>query len=235
MTRMIRVLPLLSLLACTGGDDTGAGDDTSAQVDLPLAGWGTLSGDCDVLDTELTDGAPSLFQAAIDLPGQPTEADLTDGGAQMYADGNLGGSSLWSEVFAYEVLARCEQATMLKSEAEIAYDTDGKKTDLLVEVDGLKIGVSVVRAFQYPAGSEYTVETATDVIGGKLSDILESSANVSAADAWEKQVLAVLAWDADAAASVATAWSGLDASVKADTIVWVTTTDGDDEWVYLNQ
>ena len=39
---------------------------------------------------------------------------------------------MYSEVFAYEWLARCEQATLLKTETEIVYDVVGKKADILV-------------------------------------------------------------------------------------------------------
>ncbi len=42
---------------------------------------------------------------------------------------------------------------LFKGETEIVYDTNSKKTDLLVEIDGDKVGVGVVRAESYPKGS----------------------------------------------------------------------------------
>jgi hypothetical protein len=150
----------------------------------------------------------------------------------VLTDGNAGGSSLESEIFAYEVLARCEGASLLKTETEVVYDTAGKITDLLVDIDGLKIGVSVTRAVAFPFESAYTVEQAETLLTGKLADILESSANVSAADAWTKQILHVIAYAEGHAASLETALANIDDAIVADTIVYVTITDGDDAFIY---
>jgi hypothetical protein len=76
---------------------------------------------------------------------------LTAGGLEMILDGNAGGSSVYSEVFAFEWLARCELATLIKTETEIVYtDPMSKKADILVELDGRKVGVSVTRAVTFP-------------------------------------------------------------------------------------
>ena len=104
-----------------------------------------------------------------------------------------------------------------------------------VQMGAQKIGVSVTRAQTYPLGMTYPLDTATMLIGRKLGDIKMSTANVSTADRWTKQVLAVLAWDTATADTVAQAWGMLSADVKADTIVVVTTTDGDDTFIYTNQ
>jgi hypothetical protein len=114
------------------------------------------------------------------------------------------------------------------------YDGTGKITDMEVELDGHKIGVSVTRAQTFPLGQTYDLDTATMLISRKLTDIQASTAHVSAQDRWDKQILAVLAYDGAAADTVAQAWSMLDASVQADTIVVVTTTDGDDTFIYTN-
>jgi hypothetical protein len=234
---MISTLALFAFFACDPGqpEDTGPFDSGNPEV-FPRDGFGALSGDCDVLDTELTDAAPGLFSGNLDLPSGPPEASaLTEGGAEILADGNLGGNSIWSEILAFEVLSRCEAATLLKSEGEIAYTGEGKRTDMLVELDGGKIGVSVVRAFRYPPGTPYELADATETLNKKLADIQESSALVAEEDAWGKQILGVIAYDETAADSVRAAFEGLEASVKADTLVWVTTTDGDDAWVYTNE
>jgi hypothetical protein len=155
------------------------------------------------------------------------------GGKKVYDDGNLGGSSIFSEVFSYEVLYRCELATLLKTETEIAYtDTGGKKTDLLVEIDGYKLGVSVTRAFAYPPGTTYTVAMAQSLLDKKLSDIVLSTQNVAAADAWKKQILHILAYDKQHRDALAQAYPTIPASTRADTIVMVTVTDGDDAFMY---
>jgi hypothetical protein len=212
-----------------------------ASIDAPPAatGFGELSGMCGVLMAmDMTSTTPMLVQDTFTFARQyvdPTDRPLlTDGGRHLAETPNAGGSSLLSEVFAYEQLARCELATLLKTETEIVYDTAGKITDLEVMLDGHKIGVSVTRAVAYPFGSTYTLSTATTLIMRKLEDIKLSTANVSEQDRWDKQVLAILAWDGTVAATMAQAWDALDPTVKADTIVLLTTTDGEDLFIYSN-
>ncbi|MGM0555335.1 MAG: hypothetical protein ACQEVA_03055, partial [Myxococcota bacterium] len=204
---------------------------------FPLEGFGDISGTCAVLDDELDSEQPSYFENAIDFGNDPyDESDkplLTAGGMEIIDDGNAGGSSLYSEVFAYEVLYRCELAELLKTETEVAYqDPQGKITDLLVDIDGLKIGVSVTRAVAFPFDDPYTVQQATDLLTDKLSDVLSSSQNVAPEDAWEKQILHVIAYAPGHEDSIEAAFGQLDASIKADTILWVTVSNGSDDFLY---
>jgi hypothetical protein len=67
---------------------------------------------------------------------------------------------------------------------------------------------------------------------GKLDDILVSSANVSAADAWQKQILAVVAPEPAHVDVLREAWAALDADTRADTVVYVIVTNGDDDFLY---
>ena len=218
-----------------------AGVEDAGRVDgggsVAAPGFGTISGDCGEVSAELSDAAPSLFENHIDFANDPFDlntdlSQLTIGGQEIIADGNAGGSSVLSEVFSYEVLARCEGALLLKTETEVRYDQAGKITDLLVEIDGEKVGVSVTRAVGFPRDAPYTIEQARALLEDKLSDILISSANVSAEDAWVKQVLHVVAYAEQHAESVRAAWAQVDSTVRADTIVLVTVTDGDDAFIY---
>jgi hypothetical protein len=219
-------------------------DAAIAQADASgdaanAAGFGELSGMCGVLaPADLTAPAPALvrdtFTFARAYMDPADRALLTEGGRRLAMTPNAGGSSQFSEVFAYEQLARCEQAALLKTETEIVYDTTGKITDLEVLVDGHKVGVSVTRAVAFPFGSTYTLDAATMLLSRKLADIQESTMNVSAQDRWTKQILAILAWDASAAQTMEQAWTGMDAGIKADTIVVLTTTDGEDLFIYSN-
>ena len=242
---------LITLTACSapaevpgGGLPDGAVDGhgevpIDGPGDVPLMGFGELSGMCGVLNApELTGAAPVLVRDALAFARAYVDPDdrplLTTGGRRLAETPNAGGSSVLSEVFAYEQLARCELAPLLKTELEISYDAPGKITDLLVEIDGYKIGVSVTRAVAFPFGQPYTLEMARPLLERKLGDIQLSSANVSAADRWDKQILAYLAYDDQAADAVAQAWAETDAAVKADTIVLVTVTAGDDLFIYAN-
>ena len=222
-----------------GGEDTAAPEDAApdAGAEVPLMGFGALSGECGVLDEELAADGPVFVRNTIDFGDMPyTDAELellTEGGQEIIADGNAGGSSLLSEVFAYEVLQRCELAALLKTETEIVYvDPNGKLTDLLVEIDELKIGVSVTRAVGFPRDDPYTVERARELLTDKLEDVAASSANVAAEDAWVKQILHVIAYAPQHADSMAQAYTELSPEVLSDTIVIVTVSEGQDDFLY---
>lgn len=243
------VVLALALVAC-GTPGASSVDVDAAPPDItppdapasgvPLAGFGEISGMCGVLAaTDFTAPAPELIRDTITFARayvDPTDRPLlTTGGVHLAETPNAGGSSGLSEVFAYEQLARCELADLLKTETEIVYDVTGKITDLEVSIDGHKVGVSVTRAVAYPFGDPYTLETATTLITRKLSDIQLSTANVSQEDRWDKQILSVLAWDDTAANTVFQAWTNIDAATKANTIVIVTTTSGEDLFIYSDQ
>lgn len=227
-------------LVSDGDDDTLPGDvddEDTVPVLVPLPGFGIISGTCGVLDDELFESTPSFFVNTLDFEMNgydPTElSELTPGGQEIIADGNAGGSSVMSEVFSYEVLARCELAELIKTENEIVYiPAQSRKTDLLVRIDGEPIGVSVTRAVGWPRDDPYTVQQARTLLEDKLSDILISSANVSPADAWRKQILHVIAYAPMHADSLEAAFELIDPAIKADTIVWVTVSEGDDLFIY---
>jgi hypothetical protein len=92
--------------------------------------------------------------------------------------------------------------------------------------------MSVVRAYHYPPTNPYTESEATAILTKKLGDILLSAANAAPADAWERSVLYVVAYDEQYADAIESAWSNLDASVRAATIVLLTATAGDDQFLY---
>ncbi len=216
------------------GGTGGAGGAGGASV--PLDGFGTIAGDCGLLDpAALTSSQPGSLENSLDFDSLPFDYDaLSTGGKEVYDDGNLGGSSLHSEIFAYEMLYRCELAELLKTEGEVSYqDTGGKKTDLVVDLDGLSIGVSVTRAVSFPPETPYPVTQAETLLSDKLSDILLSSQNVSESDAWTKQILLIMAYGDAHADALEQAYGQLDASTKADTIVIVTVTHGDDDFIYF--
>jgi hypothetical protein len=118
---------------------------------------------------------------------------------------------------------------------EIAYlDGAGKKTNYMVIVGEEKLGVYVTRAVSYPLGVPFTLDAASTLLESKLGDILLSTANVSPEDLWTKQVLHVLAYDDQHAQLLRTAYESgfIDESHKANTIVYITSTEGDDAFLY---
>lgn len=223
------------------GTDGGAEDasvDVGADASAEM-GFGGIAGPCPAIMAELTSDTPSFLLTRLDFADDPFDDpedvdQLTAGGQEILDEGTLGGSSSISEVFAYEVLERCEMASLIKSETEIEYmvGTTGPSTDMLVGFDESRIGVSVTRAVGFPRDDPYTVERATMLLEDKLGDILLSTARVAPADAWSKQILLVMAYEEMHAESLETAWESIDDAVRADTIVYVVITDGMDAPVY---
>lgn len=207
-------------------------------VILPLPGFGTISGRAFVLHEELTNAAPAWFSNSLDFGADPfnpgvDDALLTAGGRAILDSDTSGGSAYLSKVFAFEVLARAEGAALLRLGDEITYaDPGGKKADFMVEIQGVKIGVTVTRAYAYPPENPYTIPMAESLLTAKLNDILLSNTNVTSADAWSKQILSVIAYDPSYLDSLRAAWNNLALAVKADTIVYVTATSGNDSFLY---
>lgn len=228
--------------ADAGAEDADAGaEDTDASAGVPLPGFGAITGACGAITPVELDGtSPRWFQGAFDFGtdryDDPDDRPrLTPGGREILLDGNAGGSSLYSELFAYEWLARCELAVLLKTETEVAYDVNGKKADLLVEIDGRRVGVSVVRFVKYPFDSEYLLSDASPLVERKLRDLRLATTQVAAADRWTTQMVVAIAY-APAHAQVAMqAWSLLDAETRGATLFVVVVSEGDDRFIYTDQ
>lgn len=217
--------------------DAGGVGDAGDTSTLPLSGFGVITGDCDVIDDELLSDDDSVFINTIDFGAdafdQTDVGFLSDDGRRLHDTANAGGSSVLSEVFAFEVLRRCEEATLVKTETEIEYvDPQSKLTDLLVELDGFYVGVSVTRAVGFPRDAPYTIDAARTILTKKLDSIHDSSANVVEADRWVKQILHVIAYADRHAESIQSAWHELEDGIRADTILMITVSDGDDEFLY---
>ena len=221
----------------TADDDTGdddSGDDDTAPA-VPLDGFGTITGECGVIEEATwTSGSPALFRNAIDFGSDVLEDELlSPGGQEILADGNLNEGSLYSEIFAFELLYRCELAELVKTESEVVYvEPNGKKTDLLLLVDQRSVGVSVTRAFHYPPQNPYTLAEAQELLTDKLSDLPLSAANADPADAWQRSFLHVVAYDAQYADEIEAAYASLDPSLTQDYFVIVTVSDGLDDFLY---
>ncbi len=244
----IGLLAVCLLAACGGekekGNENNAADKqadakTDAKTDSgnkdpdgPLAGFGTISGSCWVLDDEewLSD-KPFLFRNSIDFgTAEYDPALLSSGGNYIATHDNAGGSSVESEAIAFEMLYRCEGAEFLKGENEVAYQDDGGKiTDILVKIDNRKVGVSVTRA--YVPGA-YTLEDATRILKKKLADLPLSMANAASFDRWERSMLSVIAVDDAAADQIEAAFAQLSADIKGDAIIMLTVSNGNDDFIY---
>jgi hypothetical protein len=219
-----------------GDTDVGDTDPGDTDVEPPVALYGPGPWDCTAVPAAvLSEPGPALLRLAVTLDGEPGRDALSEGGRRLRDAGTLGGSSIQSEILAYEVLHRCDGATLLETEGEIPYEDDGgKKTDLVIDQGGARYGVSVARAVGFPPEDPYPVSRARDLLDDKLADVLLSSENVVDSSAWVRQLLVIPAYAARHADSLEAAWADVDATTRGDTLVVVVVTDGDDTFVYFD-
>ena len=245
--KYMNTLSLLALLSCTDKSDTtndtappqdtSAADDTgteaSPDTQVPLEGFGEIEGECGVLLQSPISDTAFIVQNSIDFAELALDDEsLSEGSQEILSEGNLNSGSLYSEIFAFELLYRCETATLLQTETEIEYtDPNGKKIDLIVSIDAQQYGISVTRAFNYPPEDPYTREAAETLLEDKLSDIALSTANLSD-PALDRQILSIIGYSPDHVTQIVSAWEALGSSIKGDTIIYVTVTSGDDEFIY---
>jgi hypothetical protein len=231
--------------ADSGTNDAGALDAGALDADVGAdVGDGLLAiaGTCGELDTELTDDAPHFVQNTSVFPegfSRDEAARVSEGAQTILDEGTAGGSSGYSEAFAFEVLHRCEGAELVRTETMIRYTVPmpGAITDILVSIGGEKIGVSVTRAVTVTGmcmrADTFDAAAASELIERKLAGINESSMLVSTEDAWVKQILFVYADTEVHAAAVRTAWETADAALRADTILYVSVSEEMDGFVYF--
>jgi hypothetical protein len=237
--------PLDALDATAPLEDAGldagldAASDAAINVDAAAEGGlggdilGTLSGSCGDVRAELAKTSPSLKIDAITfVTGEAyNKASLSAGGQKLFDEPNAGGSSGESETMSYEVLRYCEGALLLKTETAVTYGPapDGGAnsiTDILMEIDGKKVGVSVTRAYKPKNQGAQTDAEVTALLEKKLKGINASTARVTQADKWVKQILHVFAATQASVDAIERVLPGIEAAVRSDTIVLVTKTIG---------
>lgn len=209
--------------------EVDAGTDASLTDDL----LGTLSGSCGEIRAELNAPSPSLKVDAVAFVASERyeRAALSPGGQKLFDTPNAGGSSGESEVMSYEVLHHCEGAVLLKTETEVSYTPPvtgqaNSITDILLEIDGKKVGVSVTRAYKPASQGPQTDVEVKVLLEKKLLGINASSARVLPEDKWVKQILHVFAASQTSVDAIQRVLPTIDAAIRADTIVFVTQTRG---------
>lgn len=222
-----------------GGDDLGDGGAKDARPGDAEGGapagdiLGTLaSGACGLVKTEIAANTPSLENNLLVFVAGETfdKASLSPGGQVLFDTPNAGGSSGESEVMSFEVLHYCEGASLVKTETQILYEDAGTGpksiTDILVEIGGKKVGVSVTRAYKPPTQPPMTDADVKALLEKKLDGINVSSERVLPGDKWVKQILHVFSVSQALTDAIGRVWPTIDAAKRADTIVLVTQTTG---------
>ncbi|MFN9808255.1 MAG: hypothetical protein ACK6CU_01330 [Deltaproteobacteria bacterium] len=217
--------------------DTGA-TTLDAAFDPILA----ISGSCGTLDDELLDERPySVENTSTFAEGfHRSEGRRLSAGAQtILAEGTAGGSSGYSEAFAFEVLHRCEGAELVASETMVRYTTPSPSAiaDLVVDVRSVRVGVSVTRAVTVTGmcmrDGAYSMSAASALLSRKVADLHEAATLVGPEHAWTKNLVFVYADTAEHARVMGLAWEALDASLRADTVLYVSVSESMDAFVYF--
>jgi len=197
---------------------------------------GTLSGSCGIVKTQLTKATSTFERNALSFVAGETydKANISPDGQIIMATPNGGGSSIESEVMSFEVLRACEGAKLLKTETQVKYleNTTGPITDILVEIAGKRVGVSVTRAYR-PSNLPFPDADVKALIQKKLDEINKSTERVKPEDKWVKQILHVFAANKAQADAVVRVLPTIDAAIRANTIVLLTQTTGGG-FVYCN-
>jgi hypothetical protein len=211
------------------GDTDGSAPDAGPPVDI----LGSLSGSCGQVRAEISKPTPSVLTNTLTfVTGEAFDkAFLSDGGDRIFDSPNAGGSSIESEVMSFEILHACEGAKLLKTEKEILYEPvqDGGPTtitDLLIEIDGKKVGVNPIRVYKPSNQPQPTDAEVKASLERKLESIRGSTARVTPADKWVKQVMHVYVASQVNADAVMRVLPTIDATTRADTIVLVTRAAG---------
>ncbi|XP_012942785.1 AAC-rich mRNA clone AAC4 protein, partial [Aplysia californica] len=102
------------------------------------------------------------------LPVRTMKAmQLTPGGNRILTVPNAGGSSEVSEVLSFELLSRCFNAKLTRTEMEVSYFPHGGSiTDYVCQMCHVTVGVSVTRAMKFYG--EYTLDDALRLLNKKL-------------------------------------------------------------------
>jgi len=145
---------------------------------------------------------------------------------------NAGGSSVESETLSFEMFKSLYNATLLKTEMQVAYFPEGGSiTDYVIRMFDQEIGVSVTRAMKFDS-SEFTLEDANVLLKKKLRGVQQSTRN--SLFKWDKQILHVWLFDRNVIHTLLCAWQKLEAELKHNTVMVMTLARNSPE-VFTNQ
>ena len=182
-----------------------------------------------------TDSSPIVLTSAISISApRRTDFKLSHGALRCLTTPNAGGTSEWSEAISFEILRFAYGATLLRTEMEIEYRGASKITDFAVMINGAHLGVSVTRAMSF-GRDIFDFEEAVRLLTKKLEGVVASTRGVIKSHRWKRQILHVLCEDYHNQDLLLDAYETLDASLKADTMVLITTTRGNSKFIYSSE
>lgn len=159
---------------------------------------------------------------------------LSSGGRRCLETPNAGGNSVWSEVLSFEILKSSYDAELLRTEMEIEYRCGSKITDFSVMIRGEHLGVSVTRAMAF-GNKVFDLKEAKRLLKKKLGGVRASTRGVIKAHRWKRQILHILTPSEDMKSTLLEAYGLLRQKVKSDTIILITVTHGQIDFIYSNR
>uniref|UniRef100_A0A6S9SRW6 Uncharacterized protein n=3 Tax=Chrysotila carterae TaxID=13221 RepID=A0A6S9SRW6_CHRCT len=142
---------------------------------------------------------------------------LSPDALRVFHEENAGGASAISECLSMEVLRRTFNASLKHTEMQLTYwPPNGAITDFSVVLDGVELGVSVTRAFDFATGALSSVN-AEALLRKKLGGVLRSSA--TSCQDWRKQLLHIWCQSRADVVTLQHAYALLPIEIVADTVV----------------
>ncbi|KAJ1632820.1 hypothetical protein T492DRAFT_985911 [Pavlovales sp. CCMP2436] len=199
--------------------------------------------DCIQISAFLRHNTLAIFiEMTVHVSGRLDIGSFTADAQRVFYTENAGGSSELSEAFSMELLARCAEVTLHKTELELEYFTgNGSATKItdysMALLDDTIVGVSVTRACngQWPhISGSYSVEDAARLLAKKLFGVNESSRHISNAS-WSKQLLFIFVAHPTQIPILREAACRLTPELIANTVVLFALCTGDDAASIFNR
>jgi len=172
----------------------------------------------------------SLFVSFCDIE----QIKVSQSAKRILFEENAGGCSEFSEAFSFEVLRQCFDAKLIKTEMSIKYwSNHWKKTDYLIKMNEIKIGVSVTRAMKFCG--IFNKKDAMKLLKKKFIGINESSIGVFKCDEWQRQILHIWTTDNYIEEILHETFLKLlltEPDLVSNTVIVVTVASDDCEWLF---
>ena len=155
---------------------------------------------------------------------------LSHGAHRCLTTQNAGGTSEWSEACSFEVLHQLYGAKLLRTEMEIEYAPGSKITDFSITLFGQHIGVSVTRAMSFK--HKFDEAEALRLLSKKLFGVNCASRGVIKAHRWTQSILHIIVQDSSYVDILLSAYSQICSSLRSNTIVLITSTLGNNSFIF---
>jgi len=179
---------------------------------------------------EETNNRGGIVLYSMDLLTSQDKVSLSEGSRRICDTPNAGGSSIWSEVLAFEVLSSLFPCSLMKTEMELKYWPPGCKiTDFSIQLFNQTVGVSVTRAMKFRG--QFSEEDALHLFAKKLEGVNVSSLCVLPEQAWRKQILFIWASHQYVADTLMRVYSKLEDTLRSNTLVAIFVSNNAN-WIY---